>query len=195
MGAEFNYYTYRGSKSELLEHHRELQVEECEQYGNDTYAGHIGIMPLGVEFVEIKPFASEAEARDYLEAEHCKWDRAMAIPFVGEGNIFDKASQKIMDQCCKAKRELVTLEADLLLKIRRTKSKTIGCKKCGSSISRLYITNTDCPVCGKRESFYSKTQMDRIKRKREKFKSLKSKPLRRTKVQVIHLVGGVPHDL
>ena len=191
MGANFNYYTYRGGKTELPSHHKVLQEEECEIHGNDTYAGHIGIMPSGINFVERKAFENEEQAREYLEDNHKKWDRAMAVPFKGTGVVYDKASQLLRDQRNKVTAELTTLEADILLSIRSTKSKTIGCKKCGSSVSRLYITCADCPVCGKRETFYSKTQAERIKRKRDKLRQLNSKSLKQTQtITTCYVVGG-----
>ena len=52
MGAEFNYYVYRESKDKLGEYHTREQEEECQTYGNDTYSGHIGIMPGGIEFAQ-----------------------------------------------------------------------------------------------------------------------------------------------
>ena len=190
MGAEFNYYVYKGDKSKLEDYHREEQQDQCLQFGNDSYAGHIGVMPSGIDFVKRKPFASASEAREYLEDNHNKWDCAMAVPYKTIGKTFSNASFKLMDQRDKVQSELKTLEADILLRIRTTKSKTIGCKKCGSSISRLHITSTDCPVCGKRESFYSTTQATQIKRKREKLDRLNAKPLTSTKGKVIHYVVG-----
>jgi ferredoxin len=48
-----------------------------------------------------------------------------------------------------AQRTYDDLKAHLHMVIRNTKSKTIGCKNCHSSIARAYV-NRDilCPVCG-----------------------------------------------
>jgi hypothetical protein len=84
MGAEFNYYTYEGPESRLDAHHRRIQRQLCEQYGNDTYAGHIGIMPEGID-KGASPRATKQEAIEALETHHNKWQRAMAIPFLHPG--------------------------------------------------------------------------------------------------------------
>ena len=84
MGAEFNTYVYDGPESRLAAHHRRIQHELRTQYGNDTYAGHIGIMPEGIDKA-IKICASRQEAVELLETHHNKWQRAMAVPFLKAG--------------------------------------------------------------------------------------------------------------
>ena len=61
MGAEFNSYVYEGPESRLAAHHRRVQRDLLEQYGNDTYAGHIGIMPEGLDKA-----LTPAELRDLM---------------------------------------------------------------------------------------------------------------------------------
>ena len=84
MGAEFNTYVYEGPESRLAAHHRRVQHELRIQYGNDTYAGHIGIMPDGVDKAP-KTCASCQEAVAMIEVHHNKWQRAMAVPFFKPG--------------------------------------------------------------------------------------------------------------
>ncbi|MEN9358767.1 MAG: hypothetical protein RL095_302 [Verrucomicrobiota bacterium] len=80
MGAEFNTYIYDGPESRLEAHHRRVQNELRIQFGNDTYAGHIGIMPDGIDKSK-KICASRQEAIETIEKHHNKWQRAMAVPF------------------------------------------------------------------------------------------------------------------
>ena len=80
MGAEFNTYVYEGPESRLEAHHRRVQHELRVQYGNDTYAGHIGIMPDGIDKAT-KTCASRQEAVAMIETHHNKWQRAMAVAF------------------------------------------------------------------------------------------------------------------
>ena len=80
MGAEFNSYVYDGPESRLAAHHRRVQRDLLEQFGNDTCAGHLGIMPEGLDKAT-KICASRQEAIDLIEAHHNKWQRAMAVAF------------------------------------------------------------------------------------------------------------------
>ena len=80
MGAEFNSYVYEGPESRLAAHHRRVQRDLLEQFGNDTYAGHLGIMPEGLD-KSPKICASRQEAIDLIEAHHNKWQRAMVVAF------------------------------------------------------------------------------------------------------------------
>ena len=84
MGAEFNSYVYEGPESRLAAFHRRVQRQLCEQYGNDTYAGHIGIMPEGIDKAT-KTCASRQEAVARIETHHNKWQRAMAVAFLRPG--------------------------------------------------------------------------------------------------------------
>ena len=190
MGAEFNYYVYKGDKSKLEDYHREEQQDQCLQFGNDSYAGHIGVMPSGIDFVKRKPFASASEAREYLEEHHSKWDYAMAVPYQTIGETFSQASFKLMDRRDKVQKEFKELDKNIMLSIKGTKSKTIGCKSCGSSIVRAFLLSPQCPVCGKYDVFYSKTQGDQLDRKRAQLNRLNAKPLTSTKGKVIHYVVG-----
>ncbi|MEN9358699.1 MAG: hypothetical protein RL095_234 [Verrucomicrobiota bacterium] len=85
MGAEFNTYVYEGPESRLAAHHRRVQHELRIQYGNDTYAGHIGIMPDGIDKTT-KICSSRQEAVELIEAHHNKWQRAMAVAFHRPGS-------------------------------------------------------------------------------------------------------------
>ena len=62
---------------------------------------------------------------------------------------------------------------------------------CGSSVSRHYLNDVHCPVCAKRDSFYSSTQAATIKSKSRKLAELKRKPLQKIKAPgICHVVGG-----
>ncbi|EDM25790.1 hypothetical protein LNTAR_15277 [Lentisphaera araneosa HTCC2155] len=81
MGANFNCYTFRGTEKQLAKHHNQLQEDLCVRYGNDTYAGHLGILPFGLDLQRKTVYKSFDEAREYLEDSHSKWDQAQAIPY------------------------------------------------------------------------------------------------------------------
>lgn len=191
MGAEFNYYIHRGAKDELEEYHNEHQSEMRATYGNDTYAGHIGIMPGGIDSAGVTPFPTRNEAVAYLDENHCKWDCAMAVPFKGSVQSCDARSKRIIVQRQKAAKDLVNARATIMSKIKSTKSKTIGCKYCGSAISRRFLHGADCPVCKKADVLLSKTQVQKLQRLEAKLKKLRAEPLNRDeKAGVNYVVGG-----
>ncbi|NQZ60004.1 MAG: hypothetical protein HRT88_21330 [Lentisphaeraceae bacterium] len=191
MGAEFRHYISKVSQEELGKDHCEYQSRECDFNGNDTYAGHIGIMPSGIDYAKAKPFKSSQQAIDYLEENHCKWDCAMAAPFIGETLDYGKQSKAVLKRQQKLEVELLDLKAKILQCMRSTKSKTIGCKSCGSSVARHYLNDAHCPVCSKRDSFYSATQAAAIKSKTKQLTELKKKPLHKVKAPgICHVVGG-----
>ena len=132
MGANFHYYIYREVESDLDEFHSEYQ--HCLEEGSDSYRGHLGVLPSGLRFAEIEPFAEASEVIEYLEDNHYKWDCALAVPFHGELRQHDFKSK--ITQRKKTKQGLVQLEEKFLKQIKSTKSKTIACKSCGSSVSR-----------------------------------------------------------
>ena len=60
-------YTYIGDRKGMSDYHSDMQRERCREQGDDSYAGHLGIMPDGVELADCKPFSSAGEAVVYLE--------------------------------------------------------------------------------------------------------------------------------
>ena len=128
MGAMFQYYLSEVPKEDLVDFHFEFQTQECELKGTDTYGGHIGIMPYGINFTKAQPFATKKEAISYLEDNHIKWEQAMAVPFMDEVLDYDKKSKGVRKNIEKIELEILDLKAKILQSIRSTKSKTIGCK-------------------------------------------------------------------
>ncbi len=81
MGAHFDSYSLRASEKQLRQHHTQLQEELCSQYGNDTYAGHLGILPTGLNILTKQCFKSFDEAYDYIQDHHSKWEVALAVSY------------------------------------------------------------------------------------------------------------------
>ena len=188
MGAIFKYYLYNGDENKLDNYHHKEQRDQCEQYGNDTYAGHLGAIPAGINYVKDEHFCSASAACKYVEENHNKWSCAMAVAYTHYEEVHHKP---ILKRMCKVEKEITKLETDLLLQIRNTKSKKIGCKKCGSSVNRQFLTSVNCPVCGKSESFYSTTQLKRLNCKREMLNQIKRTPFDTIKSQLnCYVVGG-----
>ena len=105
MGANFHYYIYREVVNGLSDYHKEYQHELCHEQGSDSYQGHLGVLPSGIRFAELEPFTEASEAIEHLEANHYKWNCALAVPFHGELRQHDFKSK--ITQRKKAKQRLV----------------------------------------------------------------------------------------
>jgi hypothetical protein len=190
MGSEFNYYIHSGTKEDLQSGFAEHQQDERHMNGTDTYAGHLGILN-GLVVSNITPFASMEQARDYIDENHSKWESALAVPYRGEVHGFDASSKKVEQQRKALEKDIVNTQKRYLKSMKATKSKTIGCKACGSSITRKYLHSAKCPVCFKEEVFYSNTQRYALDKKKEKLSNLQQKPLKKVKKKgVVYVVGG-----
>ena len=191
MGSVFHTYTSGLKKDELLSYHSDYQEQERIEGGCYTYAGHIGIMPEGLNFVKVEPFTSVEKAEEYIADNHSKWDRAMAVPFKGRANIPDSKSERLIKSVTKAEEDLKLLEKKILSSIKNAKSRTIKCKSCGSSIRRIHLRSSDCPVCGTSKIFYSNTHRNQLRRKLERIAELRQRKVNRTmRNTTCHVVGG-----
>lgn len=189
MGSRFNTYTYNGAAKELSDFHSEYQHEERLEGGSDTYAGHLGILADGLHIVDVKPYAFASDAREYIENNHSKWNCAFAVPFKGEVRDYDSASKKIIAQRKKAELDLALSKRKFLKQIKSTKSKTIGCKKCGSAITRSYLSEAVCPVC--RGDLLTATQLSQLKSRKIKLSKLNQQSLQKiSKTGTCYIVGG-----
>jgi hypothetical protein len=190
MGSAFNYYKYNGSKEDIYNDFSEHQEEECHANGSDTYAGHLGTLP-GLEIVAITPFAEMRAARNYIEENHSKWEAAMAVPYKGEVSTFDAVSKKVLQQRKALEKEILDMRQKFLKSMKSTKSKTIGCKRCGSSIGRRYLYSAQCPVCSKKDAFYSNTQISALAAKKKRLAALLKKSLNKIKKSgPNYVIGG-----
>ena len=189
MGSRFKTYTYNGAKKELDNFHGEYQFEQRLEYGSDTYAGHLGILPDGLHIVDCKPYAFASDAQEYIEENHSKWHCALAVPFKGEIRDYDSASKKILTQRKKAEVDLASAERKILQQIKSTKSVSIGCKKCGSAITRSYLSEIICPVC--KNELLTATQSNQLTGKQFKISKVNQQSLKKvSKTGICYLVGG-----
>jgi hypothetical protein len=190
MGAEFRFYIYKGKEEDLGDYHTEFQREACYEGGTDTYAGHIGIMPDGINFANITPLKSYAQAEEYLEDNHSKWSSAMAVPFLGKKQDYDKTSLRTITQKAVAKQKLGALKETLLVQIKQAKSKTVGCRHCGSSVTRSFLSSLNCPVCDKSE-LLSATAKNRLLNSQQKINQLNKQKLKHIEANgTCYVVGG-----
>ena len=191
MGSIFKTYQSGLKKDELLSYHSDYQEQERIEGGCYTYAGHIGIMPDGLHFADVKPFAGAGKAEEYIADNHSKWERAMAVPFKGRAKVPDKKSEKLMQSVNKAEEDLKQLEERIIKGIRNAKSRTIKCRCCGSSVRREHLRSADCPVCGMSKIFYSNTHRKQLKSKLERIAELRNRKVNRImRNTTCYVVGG-----
>lgn len=191
MGSILQTYTSNLQGKGLLDYHSSYQEQERIEGGCYTYSGHMGIMPDGLEFVKVEPFANVVKAEEYIAENHSKWERAMAVPFKGRAKVPDKKSEKLMLSVHKAEEDLKQLEQKILAGIRNARSRTIKCKCCESTIRREYLRSADCPVCVMSKIFYSNTHRNQLKRKLERIAELRQRKVNRImRNTTCYVVGG-----
>lgn len=159
MGACFDSRTLKASDEKTMrEKFAQMQEDSCTEYGNDTYAGHIGIA-RGLE-VSSKAFKSSKEAHEYVESNAQKWGPAIAVKVGDFSKVFPvTATEKKESAKLKELQEKYNnWDNDLLLRVKKAKSTQRGCKKCGSKISVKYVKTIACPVCG--DIHFVKTETD-----------------------------------
>ncbi len=168
MGANFETHEAGNCDTETLrDKFRELQEELCRQYGNDAYAGHLGIT-TGLT-VSNKKFDSHEAAEEWLMENADKWDDSVAVQYASKVDKISKTGQVIIDRYNKLDKEFSGFDNTTLQAIKKAKSRTIGCKNCGSSISRKHLSSVNCPVCQRVQAFVSNTgkkQKDRLRERR-----------------------------
>ena len=81
MGANLDYYIYRGHLDKMRGFHDKKQRDSCEENECDTYAGHLGMLPEGLDMACCIPLEDKDKAVAYLEEAHVKWECALAVPF------------------------------------------------------------------------------------------------------------------
>lgn len=210
MGANFQSYTFNkfnpGAEKETIQREWEAMREEnLHECGHDSYSGGIGTMAPGVDFVSIRPFESEAEAEEYLADNHDKWDAALAVPYKGSILVPTKEEAAHAEKLQKAQAYLDALMSRTLIDIKSTKSKTIGCKKCGSHINRQYLREESptqswytrsydltCPIC-RGASLLSDTQKKLLAAAQKKVSDLEHAPIKEgwmRKDGIAYVVGG-----
>jgi hypothetical protein len=123
-------------------------------------------------------FKTKDEAFEYCR-ENCDKRSGLAVRFksVDENSI--KANKKLLKaeelikECLKLEEEIykkiTETKASIFEEAKSSKSKSIGCKECGSSINRAHLKSMNCPVC--QNDFTSETNKGKLAKladKREK---------------------------
>ena len=133
--------------------------DDCEdaryEHGNGGYTGTIAEVHGIGRWVD-RRFGSEGEAMDYAVEHHNKWDPAMAVSFclpVEKGKREKAREAKAWAKVEAAQKKLNDANVKARKDFAGAKSKTVGCKGCGSKMSREHLVRflshrpIRCPLC------------------------------------------------
>lgn len=195
MGAEFDYYEHNNNPTheELHERWDEAVEEARYENGNGGYTGSFAEKD-GLT-IKTTVHADYDSAMEELQ-NNPKWGNAWAVPYNAKVIIPKQNLSKKKESLDKVLKELEQLKTDGIIAIRNTKSKTIGCKTCGSSINRKCVNSFNCNVCNARDAFMTPTLAKRIESKhiktakiRKDISTLSSDTKQTTGIN--YVVGGI----
>lgn len=168
MGACFNSQYYPPMpEAELKQKFRELIDALHFEHGHEGYNGTF-TTNSGLRITD-KRFQTVRDAEEWLSNNARKWEDVLAVRFGPWPDLFEATPQGA--DLVRKRKELEhaaqTFDIDIIRRVRAAKSKTKGCKRCGSSIavshihedprryadaefrlSRRHHPALDCPVCG-----------------------------------------------
>jgi len=209
MGGSLDTRVYATNNRAEIERRFSAAIDQAgHESGHGGYTGTIAEMSGIAQFVE-EVFDSALDAERYICDEHCKWDDAMAVPFRIHGAPTAAAMArytKKQETLCAKQRKVQDDQQALVAKIhaafRAGKSALVGCKGCGSRLSRTHIASKanarvaslNCPVCN--STLLSKTDQGRLEKlqakhdaARKALRALQSPHGRETGIG--YVVGGI----
>lgn len=172
MGSQLDTYIHPNNPTnqEIKDQFVSEQQDSISQYGNDTYAGHLGIK--GGLTIDKKIYDSYADAEEEME-NNDKWGSAWALGYHDDKCKINLSADKIRLKLRGIQNDINEFKKNTIADIRNTKSKTIGCKKCGSSVSRKFVHNLDCVVCSHDNAYATTTYLKRLDAKKAKWTKVK----------------------
>jgi len=176
MGACFDSRTFKASsEKKLKEDFAEYQEHMCNENGQDSYAGHIGI--ANGLIIENKTFKNENEAHDYVSNRAEKWQAAVAVKVGDFSKVFPVTAteKKEVLKLDELKERVSNFQKDLIVRVKQSKSTQRGCKKCGSKISVKYVKDICCPVCGDHHFIETETDTKNLTNLKVKLKEQQTK--------------------
>lgn len=197
MGSCFNTVKFNASsEKEMKDKFSRYQEDLCSNHGNDTYAGHLGIVN-GVS-VASKSFPTENAAHEWICENTDKWDSAQAVRVGDFSKVFPcTASDKKINESYLELAERVSLwDSTIVTRVQKGKSTQRSCEHCGSKIAVKYIKSVNCPVCTSHKFLNTPTDEKNLQAVKLKLNSVTEKmneAKKKYEVQaksVFWLVGG-----
>ena len=147
----------------------------CSERGQDTYAGHIGIVN-GLD-ISSQVFKDSRTAEEWLVNNTEKWGSAKAVKVGDFSKVFPvtMAEKKMNEAYIALKEEITNWDATIIKRVKAGKSAQKGCDKCGSKISIKHISHANCPVCGDHKFLKTATDDKKLSVMQSKFKDMTAK--------------------
>ncbi len=156
MGASLDYRTYKTDNTHEIKaafkRDREAAAEDDElTFGSEedaAYSGSISTLGRIGKWIN-EPRANEDEAVSELGDRHQKWSDALAIAFYLPGEKTEaqkKAKESAKAKLKDAEDNFRKVCLDVRAAFASTKSKTVGCKACGSSFNRDLLAKKQVPL-------------------------------------------------
>jgi len=172
MGAYFITEAVKPMTKEALATWFAERIEELRfEYGNDGYNGTL-TTNNGLVFTG-QAFSTESAAIRWLEESVEKWGPVLAVRYGDWPELFEDSpkGRVLVTKRKELESARQTFEVDVIRRTKSGKSRTKGCKCCGSSIAVSHIHETprrdqqsamECPVCG-HEYLLTETDVKRRK--------------------------------
>lgn len=176
MGATFDMVTIAPcSVEQLKKKFSQVQEDYCDQYGTDTYAGHIGIAP-GLS-VSSKKFKTTGDAEEWLHNNAEKWEPAIAVQVGDFTKVFPKteSDKKLATLFAQTEATINNWDTDIIKRVKAGKSQQRACPKCASKITVSFITTNACPVCHDDKFLQTETDNKKLATLKTKYTELKDK--------------------
>lgn len=176
MGACFDSVQFSASSNtELQRKFKDHQESMCGEQGQDSYAGHIGIVN-GLSITS-QVFKTHTLAEEWLENNTQKWESAKAVKVGDFGKVFPvtMSEKKMNDTFSALKEEINNWDSSIIKRVKAGKSAQKGCDKCGSKISIKHISTANCPVCGDHKFLKTETDDKKFAAMRVKLKDMETK--------------------
>lgn len=151
MGASNAYRTYETTdKAEIRKRFAAADLEQARyENGAGPYSGSLG-QKTGIGVWRDRPTNFD-DAHEWILGQSGKWDNnaAAAAYYLTEAlTARDTARiKKAETKATTANTKLREIEQAVFAALRNAKSKTVGCRGCGSKIARKHLKGTVCPVC------------------------------------------------
>lgn len=107
------------------------------------------------------------EAKKYIETHDKGWYDCLAVKYYDTSKLKPSANaKKLAESVASAQNAYNTLREKVISDFFGTKSEYIGCKECGSRLSKAYLKRPSCPLCG--NSLLSETASNRLEKAKAK---------------------------
>lgn len=168
MGSAFCSHDFgRVKKEDLPSLISKLEQQLRYEHGNDDYAGHLGNNSYRI--LNERIFDSHDEMVDYIQ-DHGKTGVSIVAayrvskqePESAKATRIKNRNVVLINIVDQLNTDHHTLLKDLVQRAKAAKSKTRGCKACGSMIATQYINKIICPVCNSNAFIITATDQKKI---------------------------------